>query len=547
MSMHEAEDVFDEPNGVDGDETGNESAAGSAPDDLRILEAVLFASDELMTAGYLKEVLPGRPDARSIRRMVEKINMALQKERHPFEIVEIGGGYQFRTITYYHPWVRRIFKEKAAKKLSIQALESLAVIAYKQPISKAEIEVIRGVISDGAMKTLLEKRLITVAGRSEKPGRPLLYGTTQTFLKYFGLNKIEDLPRIEEFEAMAREKMVGSAIDSFVPPETAPEEETVLLEPPDRTKTSASPVEKPAQSSFFEVNITASAAEGTAEPGGGDEPADFEIEAKPEQSIVAEPSPADAATAQPAASDHEVFEVDRKPPVSEGAADFTPKLPGQQSPASPAAAGKEPLPVKGPALRSETAFDLDAIIPQDDSVDREPAAIHIREKGPISGLELRGETVFDLEAIVIEEPVVKMPAASVKAQKAPAPAADNDNEETFEVKKAVAKKEAASGGGAAADVHYFEVGDTAILPAGFAAEHEKLAESLKETAVIKTKKPKRTSSIKTGGAGSKAAGGKTTRKKSAGKAVDDAVKRAGEKAPAKRTRRKSLPGAAGTP
>lgn len=196
-----------ELNEENSDESKNENGVDVTPDTLRILEALLFASDELLTAARIKAILPGNPDARQIRKMVDKINIQLQKERHPFEIVEIGGGYQFRTVAYFHPWVRQIFKEKAAKKLSLQALECLAVIAYRQPVSKSEIEAVRGVVSDGAMKTLLEKKLVTISGRSEKPGRPLQYATTNEFLKYFGLNKIEDLPRIEEFEAIAREKI----------------------------------------------------------------------------------------------------------------------------------------------------------------------------------------------------------------------------------------------------------------------------------------------------------------------------------------------------
>ncbi len=174
---------------------------------LRIVESLIFASDEILTTDKLKSILPGHPDARKIRSMVESINVQLQKQRHPFEIVEIGGGYQFRTLTLYYQWVQQLFKEKTAKKLSIQSLECLAIIAYKQPITKAEIEMIRGVISDGAMKTLLEKRLITISGRSEKAGRPLLYATTKEFLTYFGLNKLTDLPRIDEFEALAKEKL----------------------------------------------------------------------------------------------------------------------------------------------------------------------------------------------------------------------------------------------------------------------------------------------------------------------------------------------------
>ena len=188
-------------------EQGEKDSSQPRAEELRILEAVLFASDELLSASRIKEILPNEPDLRKIRKMVEEINIQLQKERHPFEIVEIAGGYQFRTVQFYQPWIKQIFKEKSAKKLSVQALECLAIIAYKQPISKAEIEAVRGVISDGAMKTLLEKRLITISGRCEKPGRPLLYSTTQDFLQHFGLKKISDLPKIEDFEAMAKEKM----------------------------------------------------------------------------------------------------------------------------------------------------------------------------------------------------------------------------------------------------------------------------------------------------------------------------------------------------
>jgi segregation and condensation protein B len=180
----------------------------NSPDNpLRVLEALLFASDEILTTDRIKSIIPSVSDARKIRQMVDTLNERLAKERHPFEVVEIGGGYQFRTVSYYYPWVVQLFKEKAARKLSIQSLECLAIISYKQPITKAEIESIRGVMSDGAMKTLLEKRLVTISGRSDKAGRPLLYATTKEFLAYFGINKVADLPRIEEFEAMAKEKL----------------------------------------------------------------------------------------------------------------------------------------------------------------------------------------------------------------------------------------------------------------------------------------------------------------------------------------------------
>ena len=228
--------------------------ADASADSMRILEALLFASDELMTAARLKSILPDNPDARVIRKMVDKLNVQLQKERHPFEIVEIGGGYQFRTVSFYHTWVRQIFKEKASKKLSIQALECLAIIAYKQPISKAEIEAIRGVVSDGAMKTLLEKKLVTMTGRSDKPGRPLLYGTTQEFLRYFGLNKIVDLPKIEEFEAIAREKMEELSIEELQKPENELDEEKLANGQVSSGTSSESEVAIPESTAVFEVS-----------------------------------------------------------------------------------------------------------------------------------------------------------------------------------------------------------------------------------------------------------------------------------------------------
>ncbi|NLG19575.1 MAG: SMC-Scp complex subunit ScpB [Fibrobacter sp.] len=236
------------------EEDGSESSIPeSSPDTLRILEALLFASDELLTAAKIKTILPDAPDARRIRKMIDTLNVQLQKERHPFEVVEIGGGYQFRTVAYYHPWVRQIFKEKAAKKLSIQALECLAIIAYKQPISKAEIEAVRGVVSDGAMKTLLEKKLVTITGRSEKPGRPLLYGTTSEFLKYFGLNKTEDLPRIEEFEAIAREKIQDFSIEELQAQENEP---VVDQESQEQSSTDEPATESaPEATSVFEIQL----------------------------------------------------------------------------------------------------------------------------------------------------------------------------------------------------------------------------------------------------------------------------------------------------
>jgi segregation and condensation protein B len=206
-------------------EQQEESAAPRDKNEMmRILEAVMFASGEILSPASLKDILPGAPDAREIRKMVGEVNEELQRQRHPFEIVELAGGYQFRTVAYYRQWVSRLLKEKTAKRLSLQALECLAIIAYKQPITKAEVEAVRGVISDGAMKTLLERRLVTIVGRSEKAGRPLMYGTSREFLEYFGINKLADLPRIEEFESLAREKMDKLSNEELALIQAAPDE-----------------------------------------------------------------------------------------------------------------------------------------------------------------------------------------------------------------------------------------------------------------------------------------------------------------------------------
>jgi segregation and condensation protein B len=221
----------------DTEEDTGEGASGESKltETQRVLEALLFASDEILTSAKLKAVLPGAPDTRELRKMIDRLKTQLQKERHPFEIVELGGGYQMRTISYYYPWVRQLFKEKPAKRLSAQALECLAIIAYKQPLTKAEIESIRGVISDGAMKTLLEKHLVTISGRSDKPGRPLLYTTTQEFLEHFGINRLSDLPQLEEFEAIAREKLDEIVVNEENIPaggdESPEEDEAAVSEP----------------------------------------------------------------------------------------------------------------------------------------------------------------------------------------------------------------------------------------------------------------------------------------------------------------------------
>ena len=226
----------EDPSAPEADEPSVESGGEDVPapeitDNLvHVLEALLFASDEPLAPARIKEILNVNVDAREFRKMVSEINRKLQSDRRPFEIAEVAGGFQFRTIRAYHKYIKALFKDRAMRRLSGQALETLAIIAYKQPVSKAEIEGVRSVSTDTALKTLLEKRLIAILGKSEeKPGKPIVYGTTKDFLKYFGLSKISDLPKLEEIEEIAKAKDKTELIHDF---KRDPEKTTTLPEAP---------------------------------------------------------------------------------------------------------------------------------------------------------------------------------------------------------------------------------------------------------------------------------------------------------------------------
>ena len=162
-----------------------------------IVEALIFASPDPMTPKTLYKLLEGEPR--------EDVDAALASLKADYErpgglqIVEVAGGYQIVTRPELHEWVRKIFHERTSSKLPVQALETLAVIAYKQPVTSAEIAEIRGVSSSGGvLSTLVERRLIKTVGRKQVVGRPFMYATTREFLERFGLNDISDLPKVEE-------------------------------------------------------------------------------------------------------------------------------------------------------------------------------------------------------------------------------------------------------------------------------------------------------------------------------------------------------------
>src|SRR6202163_1638550 len=214
-----------EKKGIEGLE-GREDLPRQGSAELKaILEALIFASPEPLTPKAICKLLDSEPK--------EDIQAALEELKRDYErpgglqLVEVAGGYQIVTRPHLHEWVRRLFHERTTQRLTVQALETLAVVAYKQPITALEITEVRGVNTSGVLSTLLERHLIKIVGRKQVVGRPFLYATTKDFLIRFGLNDLSDLPRVEDMaEALG-----------FEPPallvERTPSDEMLPLEEPD--------------------------------------------------------------------------------------------------------------------------------------------------------------------------------------------------------------------------------------------------------------------------------------------------------------------------
>ena len=165
-----------------------------------IVEALIFASPEPITIKTLQKLLDGEPKE-DVDAALAAVRAEYDRAERPggLQIVEIAGGYQIVTRPELHEWVRKLFHERTTSKLSVQALETLAVIAYKQPVTAAEIAEIRGVSSSGGvLATLVDRRLIKTVGRKQVVGRPFMYATTREFLERFGLKDLADLPKVEE-------------------------------------------------------------------------------------------------------------------------------------------------------------------------------------------------------------------------------------------------------------------------------------------------------------------------------------------------------------
>jgi len=226
----EQQDGVDGPAGesqerLEGQEPPEQEAPARGSAELKaILEALIFASPDPLTPKAIYKLLDSEPK--------EDIQAALAELKRDYDrpgglqLVEVAGGYQIVTRPDLHEWVRRLFHERSTQKLSVQALETLAVIAYKQPITALEITEVRGVNTSGVLNTLLERHLIKIVGRKQVVGRPFMYATTKEFLIRFGLNDITDLPKVEDMaEALG--------IEGTLLVERTPREDELPLDEPD--------------------------------------------------------------------------------------------------------------------------------------------------------------------------------------------------------------------------------------------------------------------------------------------------------------------------
>lgn len=251
----------------------------------RIVEAILFASQKPVSAKELGAILKGAAEAAKenpeiaafakvkatqIQEAIQKLELEYSETGRSFEVRESAAGWQLVTRADFAPWLRQLFPENRQARLSAPAMETLAIIAYRQPITRADMEAVRGVAVDGVMQTLLDRNLVRIAGRSEIPGRPLLYETTQYFMDHFGLKNLDDLPNASELRRIALPKAN--------PPEVVPAE----AQPAAEEKATEPPVSEP---ELFDSQPSES--EPTEPPQSEPEPTD---EAAPEDSIPREES-----------------------------------------------------------------------------------------------------------------------------------------------------------------------------------------------------------------------------------------------------------------
>lgn len=210
------------PDPADATSPVHASPEGAAPEvtPRQIIEALLLATDSPLAPARIAQIL-GVGDARSVRQHIAALNEQYEQSAASFRIEEIAGGYQMLTLPVFNTWLAKLLKARQDARLSGAAMETLAVIAYKQPATRADIEAIRGVAAGEVLNRLREMNLVKIVGRAEDLGRPLLYGTTKRFLEVFGLANLEDLPKVDSL----REGMRGAGNNASIaaPAPSAPE------------------------------------------------------------------------------------------------------------------------------------------------------------------------------------------------------------------------------------------------------------------------------------------------------------------------------------
>lgn len=215
----------------------------------RVIEALLFSAQKPLTPRELQSAIKGAGGAdelvpnefakcseAEIAAALEELKIGYIEHGHAFQLVEKADGWQLATESAYAPWVRQLFPAAKPARLTPPSLETLAIIAYRQPITRADVEAVRGVAVDGVLQSLMERGLVKIAGRAEVPGRPLLYETTQFFLEHFGLRNLDELPNSDELRrrylptAPLPAQPAAEATAELAAEESAPTDEPVAAE-----------------------------------------------------------------------------------------------------------------------------------------------------------------------------------------------------------------------------------------------------------------------------------------------------------------------------
>ncbi len=240
----------------------------NAPDQYQksIIEALLFISEKPVMIEQFREVMDNI-QAAEVKKLVKDLMNEYEDQRRGMTIVEIAGGYQMLSSSHYASFVRKFFKTRVKEKLTRPSLEALAIVAYKQPVSRADIELVRGVNSDGVVNHLLSKGLVKIVGRKNVPGRPYIYGTTKLFLEYFGLKSLRDLPKLEDIQILD----IGTEEQDILPAEEGAEEAALAAaktEPAEAGQSPESAEADTADESTAETTEDSSGDEAPEEPEG---------------------------------------------------------------------------------------------------------------------------------------------------------------------------------------------------------------------------------------------------------------------------------------